>query len=254
MPNESNIRVHIATQQLVLAEALAEALSPSFDLNVTNISCTAEACTQALMHPCDVLLLDLALPYTWPDNVEGLQLPTRFCKKIKAAHPQLKVIVLSGYKHALTLLHTYNLRRDATDKFTTADDGVTQRNRVISGYVLKTSSFVELKDCINYVMDNANAHEVFLCTKSEDIKEHHQTDPTFWLTVRQQRLLKLIIDDKTNEEIMNQMGFSPSTLHSNRKALLAKFRDISHHKAETFRAIDMIKVAAQLGLIWREAY
>jgi DNA-binding NarL/FixJ family response regulator len=225
----------------MLLEGLKAQINDSDAAWVCKTSPTLDDCRNnlSLLSP-DVLILDLKQP-----DGNGID----FCKEIKKDRSQIrkiKILVLTDYKHWVTVRYLLS-------------------NIGVAGYVLKSSPLSEVLRGIKAIMTEPK--EKFYCEKTQLIMRQEMKAKFFFLTLHQQRLLKLIAEDYTNEEIAQKLApvrktdsktLSPETVKSYRKVLLRKFAVLGtvktgkHKLDETYRTIEMLKAAMQMGLIWTD--
>ncbi|MDR1938814.1 MAG: response regulator transcription factor [Tannerellaceae bacterium] len=235
------VRVHIADSHEMLLEGLAARINASGFASVCGISRTLCECRSALsLQLPDVLILDLKQP-----DGNGIDL----CMEIKNSRSQIrniKILILTDYKHWVTVRYLL-------------------KNLDVSGYVLKTSPLSEVILGIDMIMEEED--KKFYCSKTRRIMRQEMEDEFFFLTVREQLLLRLIADNYTNEEIAERLPpvrktarktLSLETVKSYRKILLKKFAVLGTLKTEldkpddTCRTIEMLKTAMQMGWIWTD--
>jgi DNA-binding NarL/FixJ family response regulator len=90
-------------------------------------------------------------------------------------------------------------------------------NNGASGYILKNALSEEVLAGIEAVMNG----EIFMCDEIDLLMKKRNENP-LWLTVREQELLRLIIDGYTNQEIADNLFLSIETIKTYRKNLLLK--------------------------------
>jgi DNA-binding NarL/FixJ family response regulator len=173
----------------MLVEGLTLSINKSTIAKVTGTSSSLAQCRTALnAETPDVLLLDINLP-----DGSGVD----FCTEIKQKYPGLKVLILTTHNE-------YSIARRVM-------------NNGASGYILKNALSEEVITGIETVMDG----KIFLCDEVDVLMKKRDENP-IWLTVREQELLRLIIDGYTNQEIADKMFLSIETIKTYRKNLLLK--------------------------------
>jgi DNA-binding NarL/FixJ family response regulator len=214
------IKVHIADHHKMLVDGIFSVIDKSEFAVVTGISQTLADCRTALgRQQPDVLVIELS-QLVRPDNPkEDPYNGIDFCKEVKKDHPQIKIIALTGYNNWITIRRMLDIG--------------------ISGYVLKTSPLFEVLNAIDNVMNG----DIHLCPASYRLLRKEIKEFFFWVTVGEQRLLRLISEGYTNEEIAEKIDRSPETVKTNRKILKEKFEGKN-------TTIDMLRKAMQMGLIW----
>jgi DNA-binding NarL/FixJ family response regulator len=173
----------------MLVEGLTLSINESKIAKVIGTSSSLSQCRTALcIEIPDVLLLDINLP-----DGSGID----FCKEIKQEYPNLKVLILTTHSE-------YSIAKRVMDNG--AD-----------GYILKNALSEEVIIGIETVMSG----KIFLCDEIDVLIKKRNESP-IWLTVREQELLRLIIDGYTNQEIADKMFLSIETIKTYRKNLLLK--------------------------------
>jgi DNA-binding NarL/FixJ family response regulator len=173
----------------MLVEGLTLSINESDIAKVIGTSSTLSECRTALafQNP-DVLLLDINLP-----DGNGVD----FCTEIKQKCPNLKVLILTTHNE-------YSIAKRVMD------NGA-------SGYILKNALSEEVIIGIETVMSG----KIFLCDEIDILMKKRNENP-IWLTVREQELLRFIINGYTNQEIAEKMFLSVETIKTYRKNLILK--------------------------------
>ncbi len=154
----------------------------------------------------DVIVLDINL-----DEMDGIE----FITKLKKQHKKIKIVVISTYAD-------YKFVKKAMTNGAEA-------------YILKSSDFAEFESCIIEVMDN----KTFLGTgvhlsppasifksnykpadKTNRFEDRYQIRQR--LTKREQEILRLITQAKSNDEIGDQLYISDQTVGVHRKNIMRK--------------------------------
>ena len=121
-----------------------------------------------------------------------------FCQQIINDYPKVKVI-------AITIHDEYSMIQRMMDCGA-------------HGYVLKSSSSVELMEAINSVWQGRE----YVSRQVTDILEKGKAKSVM-LTEIEKNILRLICDGHTNPEIAKELNLSTETVNWYRKRLLAKF-------------------------------
>ncbi|MDR1347139.1 MAG: response regulator transcription factor [Prevotellaceae bacterium] len=183
------ITVHIADDHRMLVEGLTLSINESSIAKVIGTSSSLSECRKALdLQTPDVLLLDI----NFPDG-SGVD----FCTEIKLKFPGIKILILTTHNE-------YSIARRVMD------NGA-------SGYILKNALSEEVIAGIETVMED----KIFMCDEI-DILMKKRSENQIWLTVREQELLRLIIDGYTNQEIADKVYLSVETIKTYRKNLILK--------------------------------
>lgn len=161
----------------------------------------------------DILLLDIQLP-----DISGNDL----MRTISKEYPQVRTIILTSVDN------TYHVR-----------DII--RNGA-KGYILKSTDDNILIEAIEQVYDDKEYIDPvikeqllasMLHNKSSSVKPE--------LTRREKEILKLIIAEKTNQEIADELFLSLRTVEHHRYSIL--------HKLDAKNTVGLVKKAIDLGLI-----
>jgi serine/threonine-protein kinase len=151
----------------------------------------------ALDHP-DVAIVDIKMPPTHTD--EGLVA----AEQIRAAHPQVGVLVLSQYlesRYATRLL---------------------EHHPEASGYLLKerVSDIAVLADAIRRIHDGECVLDPTIVARL--IKRPRHQGPLDELTGREREVLALIAEGRSNQAIADLLVLSPKTVEAHVGRLFAK--------------------------------
>lgn len=162
--------------------------------DVDNVADAIQYCRQT---PPQVVLMDLSFP--GQNGIEGTEEALRAC-------PEAKVVVLSAFSD---------------------DRSVTDAIRAgARGFVVKRASRRDLFDAIHAVASGG----VYLSPDVSHSLVHHLAGGRFSgespdlasLTPREKQVLRLIAEGKSSKEIASDMGLSPETIRSYRKAMMKK--------------------------------
>jgi len=165
-------------------------------LDFVQVKATASGAGEAMdrlkAQTIDIVLLDINLP-----DINGID----FCKKIKCAFPEVKIVGLSTFSE-----RSYILRM--------LDNGA-------SGYLIKSASAQEIENALRTVLDG----KLYLSLAMEHMLQPAtslQAGSLPALTRREKEVLQLIANGKTNTQIAAELFISPLTVDSHRKNLLTK--------------------------------
>lgn len=180
------IKVHILEHRTMWVDGIYSAIDKSEIALVCDITKSLDECRETLKKRLpDVLVTDLA-HLIKPDldkeknKHEGKRYfynGIDFCEDLKKEFPQLKIVVLTGYSRWITIRKVLDLG--------------------VLGYVLHTSPIHEVVNAIDNVMDG----EPYLCAKSKLLLRKEIKALFFWLTVKEQELLRLIGEGYTNTKV-----------------------------------------------------
>lgn len=146
----------------------------------------------------DVILLDLKMP-----DMDGIETT----KKIKAQHPDLKIIVLTMHNDEHFILHLMELGAN--------------------GYLIKNADAEEIKKAIHSVHENNYYFNELVSTALlRKVSHHKNMDPKFRHSVelneREIEVLKLICEENTAAEIAGKIFLSARTVEGIRASMMQK--------------------------------
>ncbi len=210
---DDKIRVILIDDHRQVHEAVSTALGMAADIElVAHGRDGYEAIALCDEYKPDVILMDVVMP-----NMDGVQ-ATRI---IHIAHPQVKILVLSGFQD------------DETVRLM-VDQGA-------AGYVLKDSLASTLANTIRVTHQG---QAVFSQEIIQNLRNAHQLpspNQDFDLTARELEVLKLIAEGLSNKEIAQKLVISPSTVKFHLTNTLYKMHVDTRAEALT--------LAAKRGLI-----
>lgn len=164
----------------------------------------------------DLVLMDINMPHM--DGIEAT-------KRIRKASPDTRVIVLSMYGHREFVLELL-------------DSGV-------GGYLLKTTSKEELMEAIRTVTDGKQyiAQELRALAAQPDRKADREGELKYGpLTSREVQVVKLILQERTTQEIADALFLSVPTIETHRRNIF--------HKLDRRNIAGLVKYAMERG--WGE--
>lgn len=193
------IRIFIADDHIMFAEGVESLLigEPDFML-YGKANTAAETLRQVLENAPDVLLLDINLP-----DQSGLEV----CRQLRTELPNLKILVLSMHSDESYISAMLSLGAQ--------------------GYVLKNTGKEELCNAIRTLV----AGKTYFSKEVTDVVMrslmHNRTGSTTVkeppkISRREREVLRLIMDERTTQEIAGLLFISEKTVESHRAALLAK--------------------------------
>lgn len=157
----------------------------------------SEAIELVKTNDIDLILLDINLP-----DKTGFDI----CKDIKKENGQIKIIALTMHDNAGYIKKMVNAGVD--------------------GYLLKNTGKEELLNAIQQVLSGERyfSKEVTdaLLASQLQIKKPKTGDFIQKLTRREKEILRLIVEEKTTDDIAAELFISPTTVISHRKNLLRK--------------------------------
>ena len=195
---ETVVRIFIADDHAMVVEGLESMLSgePDFEL-CGRAGTAAETLRQVPIILPNVLLLDINFP-----DKSGLDV----CKQLRTECPEVKILVLSMHND---------------ESFISA-----MLNHGAQGYVLKNTGKVELCTAIRALAAGKTyfSQEVTDTMMQSLMRERKAgaAKEVPKISRREKEVLKLIMDERTTQEIAAQLFLSEKTVESHRAALLAK--------------------------------
>jgi len=161
----------------------------------------------------DVVLMDINMPYM--DGIEA-------SKRIRKASPGTRVVVLSMYGHREFVLELL-------------DSGV-------GGYLLKSTGKAELEQAIMTVAEGGQyiAQELRELAATADRHTHREGETIYGpLTKREVDVVKLIMMERTSQEIADMLFLSANTVETHRRNIL--------HKLDCRNIAGLVKYAMERG-------
>ncbi|MEM9052662.1 MAG: response regulator transcription factor [Bacteroidota bacterium] len=161
----------------------------------------------------DLVVSDLSMPI-----MDGVDL----VKQLKAAHPDVKILVLSMHNN-----------RDSVREVLMAE---------AEGYILKDAGKEELFNAINKILDNGTYYSqlvtsIFLETMKQEVKAKEKINP---LTERELKVLQHIIMENSSDQIAENLFISRRTVDTHRINLLRKTKSAT--------VVGLVKFAFENGL------
>ena len=209
------INILLADDHKVFAEGLESVLSIKLPEARFEIVHSGEAAWSRIEANPDfaMLITDISMP-----GISGLELATR----IKQHYPKIKVLVVS----------MHNDRQMVAAVLATEAEG----------FVLKTSSAQEIANAIKDLLnDNTHYSREVLQVMLSKVKEEKQLVMQNPLTVRELEVLKLVVEENSNEEIAEKLFISRRTVETHRMKIM--------EKTECKNLIALYKFASRRGLI-----
>jgi DNA-binding NarL/FixJ family response regulator len=187
------IHVALADKDYLVAQSLARLLEVERDLRVTGVYIDGQALLWGLRaRRTDVVVLDPA-----GLSVMGIKL----IRKVRAAHPELHIIVLTANRREQQLIAAVRAG--------------------VRGYLSKSASIGELINSIRTVAQGLGALGSEQTARLMDIVSQ-QPDGESGLTRRQQDLLTGIVQGKTNREIACELCLTEKTVKNYMHGLLSR--------------------------------
>jgi DNA-binding NarL/FixJ family response regulator len=172
-----------------------------------------EALEQARLHAPDLVLMDINMP-----GMDGIE-ATRQLRKVC---PEARVLVLSMYGHKEFVLELM-------------DAGA-------SGYLLKNTGKSELMEALATVAGGGQyvSRELRpLLNGSDRFKDRNGKNGYGVLTKREVQIVKLIMQERTTQEISEALFLSPDTVETHRRNIM--------HKLDVRNIAGLVKYAMERG-------
>ncbi len=205
------INVAIVDDQVIILNGLQKILADAEQINISAVYNNGDQLLEALeISQPDVLLLDIQMP-----GKTGIELAGIISKK----YPAIKMIALTNV------------------------DVLSQMKQMLQkgclGYLLKDVSPEILVEAIETVYNGEQfLHEEF---KIQLLNSLSRQDSKQLITRREKEILKLIVDENTNQDIAGKLFLSLRTVENHRNNLLQKL--------SVKNTAGLVKVAIQEGLI-----
>lgn len=197
---KDKIEIIIADDHMMIREGLKQLLELDGTMKVIAEANDGEECLNLLnkkIHP-DILLLDINMPKK--NGIEVLEY-------IKQNKIPVKVLILTVHNEVEYLLKAVDIG--------------------IDGYLLKDSSYDELKEAIDVVISgNTYIQPSLLPALNESMKDYAlDKEKIEWLTKRELDVLRLISEGCSNKKISDELTISERT--------------VKNHISHIFRKIDV---------------
>lgn len=192
------VKILIADDHSMFAEGVESLLSSEADFELCGkANSAAEALRLVDMQKPDVLLLDINLP-----DQSGLEV----CKQVRQLWPDVKIMALTMFNDESYISAMLNMGAQ--------------------GYLLKNTGKAELSSAIRTLA----AGKTYFCQEATDtvmrslMRERTAGAPKEApkISRREKEVLKLIVNERTTQEIAAELFISEKTVESHRAALLAK--------------------------------
>jgi two-component system response regulator NreC len=188
------IKVLLADDHTIVRQGLKLILSAQPDLEVVGEAPNGrEAAELAEKLRPDIVLMDVAMP-----ELNGIEATRRMV----AANPRVKVLVLSMHKEAVYVREV--LKAGAR------------------GYILKDAIDTELVNAIRSVARGDGYISPAVSGALLSDYRQNQTDPIDSLSGREREVLQLIAEGKTNKEVATRLNLSVYTVDSHRGKIMEK--------------------------------
>ena len=205
-------RVLIVEEQVMMAEGLRTAVNQAADMDVVGLASTlVDAEAEVSRARPDVVVLDHPLP----DGEASEAVP-----RLRAAHPSVKVLVISGLTDHRSVVQALESGAD--------------------GYLVKDEAITTLIDGIRSVHRGDRALSQSLLTNL--LTRMARTDaPSDRLSVRQQDVLQCLVDGLSTDDIAARLQLSHNTVRNHIQRILNRLG--AHSKLEA------VAIALREGLV-----
>lgn len=192
------IRIFIADDHQMFSQGIQAILDHESEFSIVGTAPTGKRLLAMLRNsdPADVVLMDISMP-----EMDGLE-TTRHVRK---EWPQTKIIVLTMHKEPGLIKGMLEAGAD--------------------GFILKNTGKAELEHAIRTVVGGETyfSKEVMeSMMRSYRFPGQAEGNPEVRITKREKEVLQLIVQEKTAQEIADQLCISQHTVDSHRKNLLSK--------------------------------
>ncbi len=186
---DGKVRVLLADDHAILREGLTSLIEKQPGIRVVGEAEDGESCLEkaAALAP-DVVVLDIKLP-----GISGIEV----CRRLKSAHPLIKVIMLSMYEEYEYVNQALQAGAD--------------------GYLLKKVVSSEL---VNAILKAGQGEKVFspqilemiISSFREEARPAKPPSPLGTMTAREREVLSLMSEGLSNKEIALRLRISPKTV------------------------------------------
>jgi DNA-binding NarL/FixJ family response regulator len=206
------VKILLADDHTIVRQGLKLILSAHEDLEVVGEAANGrEAVELADKLRPDIVLMDVQMP-----ELNGIEA----AKKMVAAHPRVRILVLSMHKEAVYVREI--LKAGAR------------------GYILKDAIDTELLNAIRSVAKGDGYISPAVAGALNE-KTKDPSNPVDTLSPREREVLLLIADGKTNKEIATKLNLSVYTVDSHRGKIMEK---LNLHSAG-----ELVRFAIKNGLV-----
>ena len=209
------IKVAITDDHILVLQGIEAVLQQEPTVKVVGkFSNPAETLLHLSKERPDILLLDINMP-----DMNGIDL----CYQLTQMYPKLKIIALSSF------------------------DETSFVKRILAngacGYLLKNTSTEELMEAFHNVMDGKQFLQKDVQKKMLDDALGNKKSPELLprLTRREKEVLKAISEERTTQEIAEQLFISPKTVETHRMNLISKLG--------ARNSVGLVRMAMELGLL-----
>ncbi len=206
------IRVAITDDHPMIIEGISNMLSNYKHISLTGTYMDGEELLEGIAKETpDILLLDIQLPKKTGDELVPI---------LKKAYPKMRIIILTNFT---SIVYANNLLRLG-----------------VNGYLLKTARAQTIIEAIDLVYNDQSFIDPALREKLSRLNQRNRAAvfSKVTLTAREKEILKLIVEGRTNREIVSTLFLSINTVKNYRKSLFLKM-DVNNMAELTKKAISM---------------
>ena len=207
------VRILIVDDYPMVREGLRTMLSTDQSVEVVGeASDGAEAVAVVAEKEPNVVLMDIRMP-----NMDGIEATRR----IKDKHPSISVIVLTMYDNDAHVIDAVRAGASGYLLKDTSRELLLHTIRTVSSgaTLIKTNLLYE---AISSLVTSRNGHQKPGVSASEGLEA---------LTGREQEVLELVVDGRTNREIGRELGITEDTVKKHMQSILAKLDATSRTSA-----------------------
>jgi len=214
----STLRILLADDHTIVRHGLRKILEENRDWQVVaEAGDGREAVRLAGDLQPDVAILDIGMPL-----LNGIEATRQIARKV----PEVRILILSMHSDEAYIIQA--LQAGA------------------SGYLLKDTADAELIDAVMAVTRGKSffspaVARVMLDDYVRRLQERGITDRYDTLSEREREIFQLIVEGRTNKEIAEMLGVSPSTIETHRAHIMEKL--------DVHSAVEMVLYAVRKGII-----
>ena len=192
------IRIILADDHRLVRQGLAAILEADPRLKISAQAASGLEAVRLAGELCpDIVLMDISMP-----DLNGMEAT----RQILSENPDIKIIALSMHAERIFVMGMLNAG--------------------VSGYLLKSSSFNELKEAIHIVMDGKIylSHEITSIVVENAMAPNHEKKVSRYslLSKREREILQLISEGNSNKTIGEKLNISIKTAQIHRTNLKRK--------------------------------
>ncbi len=214
----SQIKVLVVDDHPVFRQGLRDILGTEADLRVLGEAENGEqALERAQQAQPDVVLMDINLP-----GMNGLLVT----KRLRAALPDLRVIMLTGYDDAEQRLHAIRAGAMAyCPKEITPERLVEVIRQVVQGVYFVDGQFMDEAHLVRWMKDQIGSGHRLAGTEDDAYKT---------LSPRETEILALVTRGMSNKEIAHELGISHQTVKNHMTKILQKLDLLDRTQAAVY--------------------